>query len=87
MNLLLKFDYASYVVSIPDGYVRDIKTLQNDFFEWLYWQKENITDLGVAYGAQDFVRFINETLLRESAEVAYLLPEPVGKKIHGKLSF
>lgn len=91
MNVLLKFDYASYVVHIPDGYIENVKMLQADFFRWLYSQGENTTDLGriagVEYNVQDVLRFLNTMILHDCSEVAYLIPNKCIKKIHARISF
>ena len=91
MNILLVFDYESYVLYIPDNYISDIQKIHLDFFEWLEDQKENIVDAGgrmaLSYGPNDFLRYINNVILLDSKEVAYFLPKTNRIKIHRKLRF
>lgn len=78
MNVELKFDYYSRMIYIPNGYVRDVKILQSSFFEWMQQQSECIVvtsnmQLGFSYNEEDFLRFINNEILKDSKEKAYFI--------------
>lgn len=85
MNLLLKFDYYSCVIYIPDGYVANLSKLQLDFFEWLYDRPECIKknhrgNVGVSYNQEDFLDYLNNVVLSNSREKAYMIPKFNKKK-------
>lgn len=80
MNVALKFDYEqeSRLLYISDGYVSNLRRIYEDFFEWLYCRTENISQMsdggfGCAYGAEDFLEYINSVVLKEANERAYFL--------------
>ena len=77
MNIILEFDYYSKIMYIPDGYINDLKEVYLNFFEWLYDESDCYTEsmLGVNYDEQDFIRYINEVILIESREKAYIVQE------------
>lgn len=89
MKILLKFDFDSRILYIPDGYIKNVDQLQQEFFEWIYYQKDNISlsGGGLAYGPDDFLRYINTEVLACGTEVAYFLPALKRGRIHAKLSF
>ncbi len=74
MNIELKFDYDSSVIYIPDGCVFDAKELQQSFLEWMQNQPECIIKSGYSYNEEDFLRYINNVMLKNSKEKAYFLP-------------
>lgn len=85
MNILLVFDYESRLLHIPDGYIEDIEKTHREFFPWLYRQARNMTDSGgYAYNAEDFLRYINSVILRDSNECAYFIQRG---RIHKRLAF
>lgn len=76
MNVELKFDYYSRMIYIPDGYVYDVKILQSSFLDWMQEQPECIvcapdTQVGYSYNEDDFLRYINSVVLKNSNEKAY----------------
>lgn len=78
MNIELKFDYHSCVVYIPDGYIQDVYELQKDFLEWIEDQPtciiktpENL--LVLSYDEKDFIKYLNDVVLKDSNEKAYFL--------------
>jgi len=78
MNVLLQFDYESHLLHIPDGYISDIRDTFDEFFSWLYEQEENMLEtpdghIGCAYGANDFMIYINTVILKDSHERAYFI--------------
>ena len=78
MNIELKFDYYSRMIFIPDGHVYDIKILQSSFFDWMQQQSECIISapnmqLGFSYNEEDFLRFVNSVVLKNSKEKAYFI--------------
>ena len=78
MNVELRFDYDSRVIYIPDGYVDDVKILQSSFLDWMQEQPECIvcapdTQVGYSYNEDDFLRYINNVVLKNSNEKAYFV--------------
>lgn len=91
MNVILKFDYYSCTIYIPDGYILDLNKIYADFFEWLYHQPGCIKRVGNTdafnYNEEDFLRYINEEVL-EGAEKAYVVLDiPKTKKKIPTLQF
>lgn len=90
MKIILKFDYYSRCIYVPDGYVKDSLALQKEFFLWLYDRPENYAVssrnvFSLSYNENDFVQFINETLLCNSNERAYLYPHKMTKNAEGQV--
>lgn len=88
MNLLLKFDYYSCVVYMPDGYVTNFPKLQLDFFEWLYNHSEFIKEnfrgnVGISYNEREFLDYLNDVVLSNSSEKAYIIPKE--NRLKGKV--
>lgn len=79
MNVILKFDIESYVVYIPDGYVHDVRSLQEDFFDWLQNQQVYCLSPGrpisICYNADTFLQYLNEVVLFDSRERAYFVDQ------------
>ena len=76
MTVELRFDYDSRVIYIPDGYVDDLKILQSSFLDWMQEQPECIVcapdmQVGYSYNEDDFLRYINSVVLKNSNEKAY----------------
>lgn len=89
MTIKLEIDFTEKMIGLPDGYVRNLKTLRLDFFDWIYDQDEYITEFGgYEYDENAFVRFLNEVVLAGSIEKAGVLKadEDPGK-IFGTISF
>ncbi len=86
MLLKLRFTYDSYIIHIPDGFVGDLKKLQFDFLDWMYEQPDckiffPSGDYVCTYGPEDFVRYLNEVVLKDVNEVAYLSDKPYRGKL------
>ena len=85
MNILVKFDGTPFVVYIPDGYVHDLKLLQNDFLGWIESQPIDRVlpghKVGLCYNANTFLQYLNEVLLLNSRECAYFVAHSKQKKI------
>ena len=87
MNVELKFDFDTYTVYLPDGYIFDASKLQNDFLEWMQEKPECITqdkngNLGFSYDADTFLKYINEVILANSGEKAYFAKNPTNKALY-----
>ena len=81
MNIELKFDYYSRFLYVPEGFVYDINELQNSFFDWMEHRPECIVKtpdkhLGFSYDEEDFLRYVNSEILKNSKEKAYFIPKP-----------
>lgn len=92
MDIILKFDYYSRTLYIPDGYIEHLNKIYEQFFEWLFEQPECLVELpknlGLRYDENDFLRYINEVILLNSNEKAYLVSgEPKNKKKAPVLKF
>ena len=89
MTIKLDIDFSEKIIGLPDGYVRNLKTLRLDFFDWIYDQDEYITEFGgYEYDENAFVRFLNEVVLADSIEKAGVLRDGEDPgKIFGTISF
>ena len=88
MNIVLKFDYYSRTIYIPDGYIFDVKKMQVQFFEWLYDQpdcfiQDKNGNLSVSYNEDSVVKYINNVILCDSKEKAYYISNM--HKINGRI--
>lgn len=76
MIVSLKFDYHTSYVHIPDGYITDAPSLQKAFLAWVYDNPRCITETGgheaFSFGVQDFLTYVNESILSGSNERAYI---------------
>lgn len=77
---MLEFDYEteSRLMYVPDGYIEDVGEVRRRFFEWLYERPENMTEapnggLGCAYGAEDFLCYVNDVMLKDANERAWFV--------------
>lgn len=86
MKVNLCFDYYSKIIYIPDGYITDLKKMQHSFFEWMDSQPPCLVDKGVSYDEDDFLKYVNNEVLMESREKAYVLSDE-SKKEFPKLKF
>ena len=80
MKIHLVFDISHSILYVPDGYVSDLKALQNGFFDWCDTQEDAyVAEPGKlfywCYSKELFLRYINEEVLRESREVAYFVDD------------
>lgn len=86
MLLELKFDYHSQAMHIPDGFISDLKSLQMEFLDWVEEQPECIVNsvgkgYAYSYNADDFMRYINDIILKDSAEKAYFVLDEQYRKL------
>ena len=84
MKVILKFDYHTNIIYIPDGYIRDLTEVHLNFFEWLSEQTECCiykNDMcGLSYDENDFLRYINEEVLEGTSEKAYFVKNSTNGK-------
>ena len=76
MKVILQFDYYSNIMYIPDGYIKDLNEMHMNFFDWLSEQSECYISkngvCGLSYNEMDFLKYVNEVILKESDEKAYI---------------
>ena len=93
MKIQLIFDFAKYMLYVPDGYIIDTKKLQMDFFDWCETQEDAFSiapgkRFGWCYSNELFLRYINDVVLSESREKAYFIDyEKITRKNYQKFSF
>lgn len=84
MNVILKFDYYIKTIYIPDGYINNLNKVYLDFFGWLENQAECLAlengAYGLSYDESHFVKYINEELLGDCSEKAYILRDTTNRK-------
>jgi hypothetical protein len=69
------------VIDIPEHILANIENVQNLFFKWLfdksndhnYWVYENGKKKYCSYRSEAFVEWLNDYLLKDSMEKAYLI--------------
>lgn len=81
MKLIIHFDIDIDTVYIPDGYISNIRTLQNSFLEWADDQQETFVCgpgklICKRYTCELFLRYLNEQVLAEHREKAYRIVTP-----------
>ncbi len=84
MNINLEFDFDTYTVYVPDGYISNAAKMQIDFLEWVHEKPECVSQdkngrLAFAYGADDVLKYINDVILLCSKEKAYFIQNPMKK--------
>ncbi len=92
MYIELDFDFYSAVVFLPDGMLGKMDDLQESFLEWVSDQPDCLIELpghilGLRYNEEDFIKYVNEELLKDYNERAYLVQRQKCIKIHRKLKF
>lgn len=74
MKVLLTFDFERYLIYIPDGYIHSISELKTKFLDWVEGQQECTTcGYGYFYNHNTFLKYLNNVVLNEVNEKAYLL--------------
>lgn len=91
MILQLEFDADMSYISIPDGVVSDLKLLEKSFLEWVQSQPSCIEKTskkywGLSFSENDFLKYLNTTVLENCNEKAFMLSK-VPQKVFGKLKF
>ncbi len=92
MNIELRFDYYSQIIFIPDEYIKNFDTLQVSFLEWVKEQPDCIikgpdSSLALSYDENDFVKYVNDVLLKDSREKSYLLRQTKHVKVNRIIKF
>lgn len=89
MIVLIKFDLEQYKIYIPDGYILNLKNIRSDFYELIDCQPECIiydkSNAILAYGVDDFLKFLNETIFTGCKEKAYI--ESRNGKKYNKINY
>ena len=89
MYIKLCFDVHDRIVYVPDGYIKDLKGLQNDFLDWVHNNPDCIEKTGKRYGyrynEEEFLNYINSFVVSGS-EKAYFA-DKADKKIKTKKLF
>ena len=87
MNIIVKFDVNEYGVFIPDGYIHSLEELRDNFLHWCHDQPETIRlsegkIAAYSISHEKFIQYLNEVILWESTERAYLIRinEALGKR-------
>ncbi len=78
MNLQLIITTDKYYLFVPDGYISDLHKFRDSFLSWVAEQPDNNVILehgprALSFGYNDVLRYINEVLLLDCNEKAYLL--------------
>lgn len=93
MFVTLEFDHHTCDLYIPDGYITNLNEVYLRFFDWIIEQPECMIGSGksccIAYNEIHFERYINDVVLNDSSEKAYVLKNntKMVKKIKHKLKF
>ena len=87
MNVYITHDFERHLVYIPDGYTGSMEKLRDDFLDWVGEQPECILNGGICFGHETFLRYLNEVLLKEVNEKAYLVHGVSGNKHIPKIDF
>lgn len=84
MKVILQFDYYEKIIFIPDGYIVDLKHVHLQFFDWITSQPGGFQEIAghgyVSYDYTDFIRYINEEILKDTDEKAYEIFKLKGSK-------
>lgn len=92
MIIKIKFDYHFAIVVIPDKSLSNVNGLQESFLEWVEEQPDCVIErshgkLALSYNEFDVLRFVNEKLLVNSNEKAYLIKNSKRVKIDRTITF
>lgn len=92
MNIELKFDYHSCVLFIPDDVSVNIDNVQRDFLEWVFEQPDCIIKgsnniFALSYDENDFIKYVNGVLLKDSKEKAYKITNTKHSRIQRVIKF
>ena len=84
MKVILKFDYHSDIIYIPDGYIKNLNEVYMKFFDWLAEQPECLINkdgiCGLSYDENDFLKYINDEVLEGIGEKAYFVRNVINSK-------
>ena len=74
MKLLITFDFDRHLVYIPDGHIRSISELKGMFLDWVVDQpKCSVNGYGCFFDHNTFLQYLNDVVLGEVNEKAYIL--------------
>ena len=71
MLVNIVFDYNADIVSVPDSIGINIKKYQNQCDKWLF------NKLGVGVCSESFIYWLNEFVLKDSKEKAYIVRKSI----------
>lgn len=72
--------YNAYLLYIPDGYIKNLQEVYMNFFDWIEEQPDCWTDNGArSFDEKDFVRYLNEEVLFECNERAYIMSDNIAE--------
>lgn len=86
MLVNIVFDYYADIVSVPDSIGINIKKYQNQCDKWLFnklnehefWEKDDFGNkLGVGVCSESFIYWLNEFVLKDSKEKAYIVRKSI----------
>lgn len=86
MFVNIVFDYYADIVSVPDSIGINIKKYQNQCDKWLFnklnehefWEKDDSGNkLGVGVCSESFIYWLNEFVLKDSKEKAYIVRKSI----------
>lgn len=86
MLVNIVFDYNADIVSVPDSIGINIKKYRNQCDKWLFnklnehefWEKDDSGNkLGVGVCSESFIYWLNEFVLKDSKEKAYIMRKSI----------
>lgn len=86
MLVNIVFDYYADIISVPDSFGINIKKYQNQCDKWLFnklnehefWEKNDSENkLGVGVCSESFIYWLNEFVLKDSKEKAYIVRKSI----------
>ena len=87
MYIKLRFSVHDKTVYIPDGYVNNLKQLQNDFLNWVHDNPDCIEKIGNHYGyvfnEDDFLNYVNSFIITGN-EKAFFSDDTISKNLKVK---
>lgn len=91
MILKLIFDADISYVFVPDGFIADLKLLEENFIEWVQSQPSCIAKVsnryvGFSFSESDFVKYLNTAILGNCNEKAFVLRQ-TPQNVSGVLRF
>lgn len=91
MILKLVFDVSTSYIYIPDGFIADLKLLEANFLDWVQAQPNCIAKVsnqyvGLSFSEDDFLKYLNTTVLDNCNEKAFMLNQ-IPQKEFGVLRF
>lgn len=80
-RVAIEIEYYTDIIEVPDNILNKIELFQHQFDKWIYnreneheyWIKKNGRKMGVRFGSEAFVDYLNLFCLNGSSEKANLL--------------